>query len=140
MGLDVELLRSSFALVTDRQPQLTLRFYEHLFEAHPELQPLFKSRTRDAQAQMLQEALVAVLDHLEDAPWLTDTLGSLGARHQGYGVTPPMYDYVGEALLKTLAEAAGEDWSDALHQSWSDAYGAIRDMALAGCDDRKATG
>jgi hypothetical protein len=28
-----------------------------------------------------------VLDHLEDAPWLTDTLGALGAKHVGYGVT-----------------------------------------------------
>lgn len=138
MGLNVELLRSSFVLVTQRQPNVTLRFYEHLFRAHPELRPLFKSHGTQRQAMLLEQALVAVLENLEDGPWLQRTLGDLGARHVGYGVTPAMYNHVGQALLDTLAEAAGEDWTEELSQAWADAYGAIRDLALRGAGAQQA--
>lgn len=132
MALNVELLRSSLALVAERQPEITPRFYEILFERYPEAEKLFGLRSRDAQAKMLQDAIVAVIDHLEDASWLQEQLGALGAKHVDYGVTEPMYAWVGESLLATLAEIAGDDWNDELQQAWTDAYGAIRDLMLAG--------
>lgn len=127
MTLNPTLLRSSFELVIERCPDLTLRFYEILFERHPELARLF-SRDRAGQAKMLASALSAVLDHLEDAPWLQATLGALGQRHTGYGVTDAMYDHVGDALLATLAEIAGDDWTDELAAQWTLAYSAIAGM------------
>jgi hemoglobin-like flavoprotein len=63
---------------------------------------------------MLQQALVALIDHLEDASWLGETLSALGAKHLEYGVTDEMYGWVGECLLATLTEVAGKDWSPAL--------------------------
>ncbi|MDX2093956.1 MAG: globin domain-containing protein [Kofleriaceae bacterium] len=107
MTLDPQILRSSFELVIDRRPDLTLRFYEILFARYPELAPMF-STNRAAQAKMLAGAIAAVLDHLDDAPWLEATLGALGARHVNYGVTDAMYGMVGDALLATLAEVAAE--------------------------------
>ena len=74
---------------------------------------------------MLTDALVAVIDHLEDAPWLTGTLAALGAKHKEYGVTPEMYGWVGASLLAALAEAAGKDWTPEAEKAWTDAYGAI---------------
>ena len=104
MSLDADALRTSFELVVGRNPDLTLRFYDHLFALHPEARPLFHRSPREAQAKMLAEALAAVLDHLDDAAWLGATLHAMGAKHVGYGVTAPMYGWVGEALLKTLAD------------------------------------
>ena len=132
MGLNVPLLRSSFDLVVERQPLLTPRFYEILFERHPQARSLFKSRPAEVQAAMLQEALVAVLDHIEDASWLTDTLHGMGAKHVAYGVTDEMYDWVGGSLLATLGEVAGDDWSDELRHEWAAAYGAIAGLMKEG--------
>jgi hemoglobin-like flavoprotein len=120
----VTLIRASFARAVENEPALTERFYEILFERAPHLAALFR-RERTEQARMLRDALVAVIDHLEDAAWLTGTLGTLGARHVGYGVTPAMYDDVGAALIATLAEACGADWSPAHAKAWATAYGAI---------------
>jgi hemoglobin-like flavoprotein len=131
MTLDPNILRSSFELVIDRRPDLTLRFYEILFVKYPQLQPLF-SRDRTAQSKMLAGAISAVLDHLEDAPWLTSTLGQLGAKHVAYGVTNDMYDMVGDALLATLAEVAAEAWTDQVRDQWTMAFGAIASMMQAG--------
>jgi hemoglobin-like flavoprotein len=125
MSLNAPLLRSSFELVVARQPKLVHRFYEILFERYPQVKPLFGRNAPAKQEEMLTSALVAVIDHLEDAPWLGSTLGQLGAKHDQYGVTPEMYGWVGASLLATLAEVAGTDWTPALETAWTDAYGAI---------------
>jgi hemoglobin-like flavoprotein len=131
MTLDPSILRASFELVIDRCPDLTLRFYAILFERYPQLQALF-SRDRTAQSKMLAEALAAVLDHLEDAPWLVKTLGALGAKHVSYRVTDEMYDMVGDALLATLAEGAAEAWTPEVAAQWTAAFGAIAGMMKDG--------
>jgi hemoglobin-like flavoprotein len=134
VSLNIELLRSSFGMVAEREPLLARRFYDVLFSRHESVQGLFRAgRNRpEVQQQMLTEALVAVLDHLDDAPWLAATLGELGAQHVQHGVTEEMYGWVGEALMSTLAEVAGADWSDELHDAWAAAYGAIASLMLAG--------
>jgi hemoglobin-like flavoprotein len=130
MGLNASLLRSSFDLVIERQPQLTTRFYDVLFERYPQSKRLFTRNSRAKQDKMLADALVAVLDHLEDASWLTTTLGALGQKHVEYGVTREMYGWVGECLLATLAEVAGPAWTPELKAAWTEAYGAITSLML----------
>jgi hemoglobin-like flavoprotein len=132
MSLNVALLRSSFELVVGLEPRLTHRFYEILFERYPEAKALFVRNAPAVQERMLTDALVAVINHLEDAPWLAATLKQLGARHGGYGVTSEMYGWVGASLLATLAEVAGQQWTPPLEAAWTDAYGAIAGLMQAG--------
>ncbi|HEX4479127.1 MAG TPA: globin domain-containing protein [Polyangiaceae bacterium] len=138
MSLNPTLLRESFALVAEKEPELTMRFYEVLFARYPAARPLFGRNSSARQAEMLQGALGAVLDHLEDATWLADTLGALGQKHAGYGVTDDMYGWVGESLIATLAEAAGSAWTPELEVAWTAAYAAIVSLMLRGVTTRVA--
>jgi len=137
MPLNADLLRASFATTIERQPAITPRFYEILFSRYPQVRPLFGANSARAQAEMLQQALVAVIDHLDDASWLGATLAGLGAKHVGYGVTREMFDWVGVALLATLAEILQEEWSHEVAREWQLAYGVIRDLMLAGMSARQ---
>jgi hemoglobin-like flavoprotein len=130
MPLNVNLLRQSFEVVATANPRFVSRFYEILFERYPQARPLFPQNGMARQAEMLTQALVAVLDHLEDAPWLQQTLGALGAKHVDYGVTREMYDWVGASLLATLGEVAGQAWTPELQAAWGEAYGAIVSLML----------
>jgi hemoglobin-like flavoprotein len=138
MTLDIAALRHSFELVLDRRPDLTARFYQILFERYPQVRPMFGGAATRRQEEMLARALVLVVDHLEDGDWLSRTLAELGARHAGYGVTAEMYDWVGDALLATLAEAAGADWTPHLASQWASAYGTICQLMQAGEQTRPA--
>ena len=131
MALNVELLRSSFALVVEREPEVTSKFYDVLFAKYPAAKALFSGRSRTDQERMLRDMLVAIIDHLEDGPWLAAQLGALGQKHAGYGVRPEMYGWVGESLLATLAAVAGPAWTPELHQAWADAYGAVSGLMQA---------
>ncbi|HEV8549968.1 MAG TPA: globin domain-containing protein [Polyangiaceae bacterium] len=131
MALNVELLRSSFALVVEREPEVTHKFYDVLFSRYPEAKPLFSHRSRQEQERMLRDMLVSIVDHLEDGAWLTSQLRALGSKHQGYGVKPEMYGWVGESLLETLASVAGPEWTPELAAAWKDAYGAVAGLMQA---------
>jgi hemoglobin-like flavoprotein len=131
MALDVSLLRDSFEIVATANPKFVSRFYEVLFERYPQTRAMFSPGSEARQAEMLTGALVAVLDHIEDAPWLQDTLGTLGAKHVDYGVTREMYDWVGASLLATLAEVAGPAWTPELNAVWAEAYGVIVSLMMA---------
>jgi hemoglobin-like flavoprotein len=131
MALNVELLRDSFEVVATANPAFITRVYEILFERYPKAKALFPPGGGTRQAEMLTGALVAVVDHLDDAPWLQATLGTLGAKHVGYGVTREMYDWVGASLLAGMAEVAGSKWTPELQGAWSEAYAAIVSMMLA---------
>jgi len=132
MSLNVTLLRESFDLVVERAPDLTHRFYEILWERYPATRAMFPPSRHGQQENMLSQALIAVMDHLEDAPWLVGTLHGLGARHVNYGVTDEMYAWVGDALLSTLRGVAADDWNDELERAWTDAYGAIAGLMQEG--------
>ncbi|MDP2316128.1 MAG: globin domain-containing protein [Pseudomonadota bacterium] len=129
---DKDLLSQSIGWAVEREPVITRRFYEILFERYPQVRPLFGRNASDAQARMLQDAIVAALDHIEDGPWLTDTLGAIGAKHVSYGVTDEMYGWVGESLIASLAELCGDRWTDGHGAAWGRVYGSLTDLALAG--------
>jgi hemoglobin-like flavoprotein len=135
---DKDLLVQSIGWAAEREPVITRRFYEILFARYPQVQPLFGRNSGDAQARMLQDAILAALDHIEDGAWLTETLGALGARHVAYGVTDEMYGWVGECLIATLAEHCGDRWSNDHHAAWGRTYGALTGLALAGAARARA--
>jgi hemoglobin-like flavoprotein len=130
MSLDIQALRDSFDIIAERETALASRFYEIFFERYPQVVPMFGRRSSPAQAQMLTQALAAVVAHVDDATWLRDTLRPLGAKHVEYGVKDVMYDWVGECLIAALREEPSMT-SDAL-AAWTEAYGAIASIMKAG--------
>jgi hemoglobin-like flavoprotein len=130
--MSTEIIRDSFEIILRNEPLLARRFYELLFARHPRVVPLFSRQNRVAQERMLAEALVALVDHLDDAAWLGDTLPALGARHAGYGVTDEMYGWVGACLLDAMAAAAGPAWTREVAAAWTGAYAAVARLMLQG--------
>lgn len=137
---DKALLLESIGWAAEQQPVITLRFYDILFERYPQVRPLFSRNARQAQAEMLQGAVLAALDHFEDPAWLTETLGAVGAKHVGYGVTDEMYPWVGECLVAALAEQCGDRWTQAHQDAWIRTWGALAGLALAGAARARAQG
>jgi hemoglobin-like flavoprotein len=131
MGLDIEALTESFALVAEQETALASRFYEILFERYPQTRAMFGPRVAQ-QAKMLTQALAAVVEHLEDSAWLGTTLHALGAKHVEYGVRDEMYDWVGECLIAALAEIAGPAFTPRVKDAWIAAYGAIAELMKRG--------
>jgi len=130
--MNIEVLRTSFESLDHGEWNFTRRFYQNLLSRHPDLRALFGNGVEQKQHAMLFQALAAIMDHLDNAFWLKQALVRYGARHASYGVTNEMYDWFGECLMVTLAEAKGDDWSPRLEEAWREAYGAISQLMKTG--------
>jgi hemoglobin-like flavoprotein len=127
---DVDLVRRTLVQIDAHAEDVIRRFYELLFAEAPELRALFVRSTPNGQAQKFKETLYLIADHLEDEPWLDATLKRLGERHIDYGVTAEMYDPVARALVATLADALGAEWTEDVELAWVRAYAFVRDRML----------
>jgi len=78
------------------------------------------------------ELLETSLGHLDDGDWLAGTLKPLGARHAGWGVTPPMYDAVAECLIAAMTELGGDAWTEEMTDAWVQALTAVAGLMLTG--------
>jgi len=132
MPLDTALLSESFEHAIREEGALMRRFYELLFERYPEAKELFGRNTPEKQQKMLQETLVAAIEHLEDPAWIEEALGSIGKLHVDYGVEDRMYPWVGECLIAALSDSLGEEWTPAHTEAWAAVYGTLTDFALKG--------
>lgn len=134
MSLNVELLEQSFELVKPRSDEFVASFYNNLFTDYPASKPLFAHTEMSKQQQMLKGALVMVIENLRQPDVLSKALKGLGARHVKYGALPEHYPLVGNSLIKTLSQYAGNAWTPELKDAWVGAYDAITELMLDGAD------
>ena len=97
------------------------RFYHHLFRLHPDVRPLF-SENLSGQSMKLMQTIGFAVSHLNSPEMLEPVIASLGARHLNYGVEPQHYAFVGEALLVTLEEMLGSDFTPEAKTAWGLLY------------------
>jgi len=58
---------------------------------------------------------------------LRPVLRDLGKRHAGYGVTDEHFQTVGAALLWTLEQGLGDDFTPEVRSAWTLVYTAVAD-------------
>ncbi|HEU4538826.1 MAG TPA: alpha/beta fold hydrolase [Polyangiaceae bacterium] len=105
-------------------PGFVIKFYERLFERHPDLRPLFPV-DMEGQARKLADALQLAVSGLRDPDRLRPLLEDLGARHVLYGVSEDSLEPVRVTLLGWIEEVEGEAMSDELRAAWARAWRAI---------------
>jgi hemoglobin-like flavoprotein len=125
----VTTLSASLQRILEKEPHLPRRFYDVLFRLHPSLAQMFGDRKR--QETMLARMLVAIVDRYEDRPWVEEQMAALGQRHKRLKLTPEIYDRFNTALLVTLEEAAGEEWTPSVERMWLDALADITALMQA---------
>jgi methyl-accepting chemotaxis protein len=132
MSLDIKTLETTFDLVAPRGDELMDVFYARLFKAAPAVKPLFNPDRLQSQKAMLLSTLVLVRKSLHNLNAIVPTLRRLGASHVAFGAQPAHYAVVGEVLIASLAEIAGDVWRPEHKAAWKDAYKIIADTMLQG--------
>lgn len=117
----VALIESSFEKVKPIAPQAAELFYGKLFDLDPSLRPLFKGDMAE-QGRKLMATLGFVVAGLRTPEKILGAVADLGRRHVGYGVQDSHYDTVGAALLWTLEQGLGPDFTPETKSAWTEAY------------------
>lgn len=126
------LVRESFAKVVPIAPAAAAMFYDRLFALDPSLRPLFKGDMNE-QGRKLMAMIGTAVANLGRLDTILPAVQDLGRRHAGYGVSKASYDTVGAALLWTLEQGLGADFTLATRAAWTEAYtilaGVMKDAA-----------
>ena len=86
------------------------------------------------QGRKLMTMINMVVTSLDNLAPLLGAVEDLGRRHVGYGVTEAHYDTVGSALLWTLGQGLGAQFSPPVEAAWMDAYTTLASvMKQAAC-------
>jgi hemoglobin-like flavoprotein len=132
MSLDLHALETSFDLVAPKGDELMDTFYSRLFAAAPAVRPLFAGTDMRRQKGMLLGALVLLRKSLRDLDRITPALYDMGARHVAYGARAEHYPVVGEVLIASMAEVAGDAWRPEYAEAWAAAYGVVAGVMAEG--------
>lgn len=127
---EIDLVQSSFAKVVPIRETAADLFYGRLFDIAPEVKPLFKGDMKE-QGRKLMMTLGIVVNGLKDIAGILPAAEALAVRHNDYGVKPEHYAPVGEALIWTLEQGLGPDFTPAVRDAWITAYTTLSQVMIS---------
>jgi hemoglobin-like flavoprotein len=122
----VKMVQESFAKVAPIAGKAADLFYDRLFTIAPEVRSLFPDDL-SGQKKKLMQMLTTAVTNLHQVERIIPAVEDLGRRHVAYGVTAKHYEPVGAALLWTLEQGLGPDFTPKVKEAWTATY-----MTLAG--------
>lgn len=117
----IALVRKTFDKVLPVSETTAELFYKRLFELNPSFESLFKGDMKK-QGRMLMQMIDYAVKGLDEPDTILPTIQDLGKRHAGYGVKEEYYTTVGEALLWTLEQGLGSDFTPETKEAWTETY------------------
>lgn len=124
------LVRHTFGKLTNKSQDVAQLFYDRLFEISPEFKPMFKNNIKEQGMKLIQMLSVVVMS-LDKLDTLLPGIQAMGKRHVTYGVKKEDYTKVGEALLWTLEQFLGEDWTPEIKEAWVEVYALMSNAATS---------
>ncbi len=120
------LVQDTFHKIRPISEKAAELFYNRLFELAPSLKSLFKGDMK-TQGRMLMQMLDYAVTGLDRHDTVAPTIQDFGKRHVGFGVTEEYYETVGEALIWTLEQGLGKDFTPEVKDAWAAAYKLLSD-------------
>ncbi len=135
---DIELIRTSLAVVEPVADRATAHFYALIFLGHPEIRALFPA-AMDVQRDRLFRALLTAARSAGDPDGLRAYLSALGRGHRRYGTLTDHYGPVGECLVAALAKYAGSRWNAETELAWRRVYRLVSSIMIEAAEEAART-
>lgn len=126
----IGLVKRTWKIFREIDPDLVGdTFYSKLFNDNPSLRRMFP-KNMEQQYRKLIDMLSAIVARLERLHELSNDIAALAQRHSGYGVRPAHYRLVGKALLWTLKQGLGNDWTKDVEEAWTLCYNILSEAMI----------
>jgi len=129
------VIEATAGVVAEHMPEITPKFYAHMFEAHPELMDGVFSRANQRngeQAQALAGSIVHFAVHLLEHPDSLPeaVLARIAHKHTTLGIVEEQYQIVYEHLFWAIAEVLGDAVTPEVAEAWSEVYWLMADALV----------
>jgi nitric oxide dioxygenase len=129
-------VRATLPAVGAAIDEITTRFYDGLFTAHPVLlRDLFNrgNQAAGSQQQALAGSIAAFATYLVDRPDERPDamLARIAHKHASLGVAPEQYDVVHEHLFAAIVDVLGEAVTPEVAAAWDEVYWLMANALIA---------
>lgn len=132
-----QIVHDSFRKTLRKREDFAEYFYACLFDIAPELKALFREDIEQQAHRFIGMVSLAVAG-MKDHENVTPEFGDLGRRHRGYKVGATHYEPFGRALIWTLAQVLGDEFTPEVKQAWTAWYELVAQTMAAGSPDAEA--
>jgi hemoglobin-like flavoprotein len=128
----IRAVESSYARCLNKNGFLN-RFYEIFMASHPDVKPHFAHTDFNAQVQLLRHGLMSVFMFAENNPIGQKALTRIRGTHRRtqLNISPPLYQYWTDSLIKTVSEFDGQ-FNAELERSWRQVIQPATDYIRSG--------
>jgi hemoglobin-like flavoprotein len=104
-------------------------FYSKLFALHPPLRRMFP-RNMDEPYRMFMDMLNMIIARLDKQETLNQYIADITIRNSNYGIRTAHYKLAKEALIWTLQQGLGKDWTPATSEAWINGCSVVTDAMI----------
>ncbi len=128
----VQIVKSTVPVLQQRGTDITKRFYQMMFEGHPELLNVFNhaNQKQGRQQTALANAVLAAAMHIDNLAAILPAVRQIAHKHRSLGILPEQYPIVGRYLLAAIQDVLGDAATDEILGAWAEAYGVIADAFI----------
>ena len=127
-----QLVQKTWEKVFPMSESAATLFYDRLFELNPSTRPLFTHTNMPDQRRKLMNVIGMAVNGLDRLDELIPVVRTLGRRHVFYGVTHEHYSSVGSALIWTVEQGLGTDFTPEVKEAWTTVYRLLADTMKDG--------
>lgn len=129
---EINLVITSWAKISAAQERAAEMFYNRLNEMDPRVGQIFLSKFK-SKADMFMKPLGIMVASLSNFATFYPMIQMLGGRHVSYGATSKDYDIFRDALMWTIGQILGPDYTPEVRDAWIHAYATLSNaMGKAG--------
>ena len=128
----IELVRTSFEKLAAMPEQAGDIFYQRLFELDPRARQLFWGNMQH-QGKALFLMLELIVKSLDIQDKIVPIIFDLGKRHAMYGVRDRDYQPFEQALIDTLSNIVGNDFTQDVREAWLAAFAFLAAIMREAC-------
>lgn len=128
----IGIIKSTVPVLKKDGEKITTRFYQLMFQAHPDLLNIFNhaNQKQGRQQRALANAVYLAAQHIDHLDRILPEVHQIAQKHRSLGVKPEHYPIVGEYLLLAIKDVLGEAATDEILMSWKEAYHVIADAFI----------
>ncbi|WP_175615743.1 NO-inducible flavohemoprotein [Piscibacillus halophilus] len=128
----IETVKATVPVLAEHGEAITKRFYQLLFQNHPELKNIFNqtNQKRGRQPRALANTVYAAAQHIDQLEVIEPVIIQVAHKHRSLNIKPEQYPIVGENLLFAIKDTLGDQATDDIMSAWEKAYKVIAEVFI----------
>lgn len=128
----IDTIKATAPVLAEHGYAIIERFYQRLFEAHPELKNVFNMRHQQSgeQQRALAGAVLAYATNIDNLAALGPAVARMTHKHASLCVAAEHYPVVGSHLLAAIREVLGDAATEPIIAAWGEAYQQLAEILI----------